>query len=84
MAAWLHNDWFFAAVWCYRIDADARYFGRSQGRGADAQARRGMNHWPYITAAYVLAIIATLGVSGWSLLAMRRAEKAVDDMKGDQ
>jgi hypothetical protein len=43
-----------------------------------------MNHWPYITAAYVLAIIATVGVTGWSLLAMRRAEKAVDDMKGDQ
>ncbi len=43
-----------------------------------------MNHWPFITAAYVLTIIATLGVVGWSLIAMRRAEKAVDDMKGDK
>jgi hypothetical protein len=43
-----------------------------------------MNHWPYIIAAYVLAIIATLGVTGWSFFAMRRAEKAVDAMKGDQ
>ena len=43
-----------------------------------------MNHWPFITAAYVLTIIATLGVVGWSLLALRRAEKAVEDMKGDQ
>ncbi len=43
-----------------------------------------MNHWTYITAAYVLAIIATLGVTGWSLFTMRRAEKAVDDMKGDR
>jgi hypothetical protein len=42
-----------------------------------------MNHWPFITAAYVLTIIATLGVVGWSFIAMRRAEKAVEDMKGD-
>lgn len=40
-----------------------------------------MNHWPYIIAAYVLAIIATLAVLGWSFAAMRRTEKAVDDLK---
>jgi hypothetical protein len=43
-----------------------------------------MNHWPFITAAYVLAIIATSAVLGWSLFAMRRAEKAVDELKGDR
>lgn len=43
-----------------------------------------MNHWPFITAAYVLTIIATSSVLVWSLLAMRRAEKAVDDLKGDR
>ena len=43
-----------------------------------------MNHWPYIIAAYVLAIIATLAVLGWSFAAMRRAEKAVDDLKDDR
>jgi hypothetical protein len=84
VAARFHNDRIFIAIWRDYIDADARDAGRGKGGSADAAIGRGMNHWPYITAAYVLAIIATLGVTGWSLFAMRRAEKAVDDMKGDQ
>lgn len=41
-----------------------------------------MNHWPFIAAAYAIAIGGTLGLTLWSLAAMRRAEKAVDALKG--
>jgi hypothetical protein len=43
-----------------------------------------MNHWPFIIAAYVLTIIATTVIVGWSYVAMRRAETAVENLKGDQ
>lgn len=43
-----------------------------------------MNHWPFITAAYVLAIILTSAVLAWSLFAMRRAEKTADDLRSDR
>lgn len=36
-----------------------------------------MNHWPFIIAAYGLTALATAGVSLASLIAMRRAERAV-------
>jgi hypothetical protein len=39
-----------------------------------------MNHWPFIIAAYVLTGVGTLGLAAWSLIAMRRAEKAVEAM----
>lgn len=43
-----------------------------------------MNHWPFIIGSYVLTIIATAGILGWSFVAMRGAERAVDDMKGER
>ncbi len=33
-----------------------------------------MNHWPFILAAYALACSGVLGLTLWSLAAMRRAE----------
>ena len=33
-----------------------------------------MNHWPYIVAAYVIALGGAGGLTLWSLLTMRRAE----------
>ncbi len=40
-----------------------------------------MNHWAFITAAYGITALATLGVVLWSYLDMRRAEKAVADLE---
>ena len=31
--------------------------------------------WPYILAAYAIAILGTLAMTFWSLRAMRRAER---------
>lgn len=33
-----------------------------------------MNHWPFVIAAYAIALGGTGGLTLWSLLAMRRAE----------
>jgi heme exporter protein CcmD len=33
-----------------------------------------LDPWPFVIAAYVLTIAATLGLVGWCWLAMRRAE----------
>lgn len=33
-----------------------------------------MNHWPFIIAAYAIALGGTGAVTLWSYLAMRRAE----------
>jgi Heme exporter protein D (CcmD) len=43
-----------------------------------------MTHWPFIAGAYAVALIATLGLTGWSFAAMRRAERAADALKGDK
>lgn len=40
-----------------------------------------MTHWPFIASAYVVALIGTFGLTGWSWAAMRRAEKAADALK---
>jgi len=40
--------------------------------------REGLDHWPYVLAAYALAIIGTLSLTGWSWLTMRRAEARRD------
>ena len=37
-----------------------------------------MNHWPFIVAAYAIAIVGTLGVTVASYAAMRRAERQAD------
>ena len=34
--------------------------------------------WPYIVAAYAVAILGTLAVTLWSWRAMRRAERDAD------
>ncbi len=39
-----------------------------------------MNPWPFIIAAYALTGVGTLLVVGLSFVAMRRAEKKVDDL----
>jgi hypothetical protein len=39
-----------------------------------------MNHWPFIVAAYVLTAIGAFGLTAWSMFAMRRAEKKVDEL----
>ena len=41
-----------------------------------------MNPWPFVTAAYALTILGTLGVTVWSWIAMRRAEAEADALKG--
>ena len=40
-----------------------------------------MNHWAFVMAAYSLTIVATLGLVGWAMLAMRRAEADADAVK---
>ncbi|HEX8620722.1 MAG TPA: hypothetical protein VF718_02005 [Allosphingosinicella sp.] len=40
-----------------------------------------MNPWPFVFAAYAVALIGTLGLAGSSFAAMRRAERAADALK---
>jgi hypothetical protein len=40
-----------------------------------------MNQWLFVTAAYVVTIVGTIGLLAWSYLAMRRAEAAADALK---
>jgi hypothetical protein len=40
-----------------------------------------MNPWPFIAAAYVVAIGLTAGLLGWAFASMRRAESAADALK---
>lgn len=37
-----------------------------------------MNHWPFIIAAYAIAIAGTVAVTALSFLRMRRAERQAD------
>ena len=37
--------------------------------------REMLDPWPFVWAAYVLGIVGTLALVGWSWLAMRRAER---------
>jgi hypothetical protein len=43
-----------------------------------------MSHWPFIAGAYAIALIGTLGLTGWSFAAMRRAERQVDALKDER
>jgi uncharacterized integral membrane protein len=43
-----------------------------------------MTHWPFILGAYAAALVGTLGLTAWSFVAMRRAERAADALKGDR
>jgi Zn-dependent protease with chaperone function len=37
-----------------------------------------MNPWPFVVAAYAVALLFTAAVTLWSLAAMRRAEREAD------
>ena len=40
-----------------------------------------MNPWPFVTAAYAVAILATAALILWSYASMRRAEAAADKLR---
>lgn len=40
-----------------------------------------MNHWAFVTAAYVVVAIGSAGIALLSWLAMRRAEATAERMK---
>jgi hypothetical protein len=40
-----------------------------------------MSPWPFVTAAYLLAVGLTAGLIGWAYASMRRAEAAADALK---
>lgn len=40
-----------------------------------------MNHWAFISAAYAVTAIGTIGISIFSYLSMRRAEAAAEALK---
>lgn len=40
-----------------------------------------MNHWTFVTAAYVLTAAGSLAVLLWSYFDMRRAERAVEELE---
>ncbi|MBB4839494.1 MULTISPECIES: hypothetical protein [Sphingomonas] len=43
-----------------------------------------MNHWPFITAAYLVVLLGTVGLAALSYAAMRRAEAAANSLKGNR
>jgi hypothetical protein len=40
-----------------------------------------VNHWPFITAAYLVVLIGTGGLAALSYAAMRRAEATADALR---
>ena len=40
-----------------------------------------MNHWPFVIAAYGIAIGGTVALLAWAYVTMRRAEAAADEIK---
>ncbi|MEO8547884.1 MAG: hypothetical protein ABI422_05895 [Sphingomicrobium sp.] len=40
-----------------------------------------MNPWPFVIAAYAVALIATAALILWAYASMRRAETAADKLK---
>jgi hypothetical protein len=40
-----------------------------------------MNQWGFVTAAYAVALVATLGLLLWAYASMRRAESAAEELK---
>jgi hypothetical protein len=40
-----------------------------------------MNPWPFVAAAYLVAICLTAGLLGWAFASMRRTEAAADALK---
>ena len=40
-----------------------------------------MNQWPFVIAAYAVAIVATAALILWAYASMRRAEAAADKLR---
>jgi uncharacterized membrane protein (DUF485 family) len=40
-----------------------------------------MNHWSFVTAAYVLAVGGIVALLAWAYVTMRRAEAAADELQ---
>ena len=40
-----------------------------------------MSQWSFVTAAYAVAVIATVGLLLWASLSMRKAEMAAEELK---
>ena len=40
-----------------------------------------MNQWSFVTAAYAVALVATLGLLLWAYTSMRKAEAAAEELK---
>ena len=43
-----------------------------------------MSDWPFVVGAYAVALLGTLGLTGWSFAAMRRAERSADSLRADR
>ena len=43
-----------------------------------------MNQWTFVIAAYVVTGLATLGLTAWAFLGMRRAEAEAEAIKRRQ
>jgi hypothetical protein len=43
-----------------------------------------LNHWPFIIAAYALAILGTLAALLWSWIDMRRAEADAEALRRER
>lgn len=43
-----------------------------------------MDLWPFIVAAYSVALAGTAALTAWSYLAMRRAERAAQDLRKER
>ena len=41
-----------------------------------------MNQWHFVIAAYVVALVPTAGLLLWSFVAMRRAERDANGLRG--
>lgn len=44
--------------------------------------RENLSQWDFVVAAYAVGIIGTLLIVTWSLLALRRAEKRLEKVRG--
>lgn len=44
--------------------------------------REALDQWDFVIAAYAIGVLGTLGLVGWSYLAMRRAEARRDKVRG--
>lgn len=43
--------------------------------------RAGLDPWPFVYAAYALAVLGTMVLIGWSLVSMHRAERRHDRIR---